>query len=163
MKVSKSLYLIPLLLGVSLPGAAIAKPVSVGLTFGQTTTLAKKGSLEVRAQCVQNEGGADVIRVFAVTTEANCYMDGSDDYQGDGDYLQPTTIPADAELIRNSSSTGVEEIENDTDDGWAFCPSGSFISVVGDTSLLAVNPAGSKFDCLVSVEIGTGIKFKAVK
>ena len=165
MNVSKSLYLVPLLLGLSVPGAALAgKKVSVGLNFGETTSLVKNGSLELRAQCVLNEGGDDVIRVFAVTTEAGSYLEGSDELEGDGDYLTAATLAADAELIVEQDDTGLESFDNDSDEGWVFAPSGSFISVNGDEALLAVNPAGSEFDCLVSAEFTTGKRsFKAAK
>ena len=163
MNVSKSLYLVPLLLGLSIPGAALAgKKVSVGLNFGETTSLVKSGSLELRAQCVLNEGGDDVIRVFAVTTEAGSYLEGADELEGDGDYLTPATPAADAELLREDVSTGDESFDNDSDEGWVFAPSGTFISVIGDEALLAVNPAGSVFDCLVSAVFETGKRsFKA--
>jgi hypothetical protein len=159
MKCSKRIVQAALLLSLAPPGVArAAERMKVGLMFGQTTTLMTSKSVAVLASCTQGEGDPedlrDVLRVYATTTVADSYTEGSPDHDGfQGNYLQPGMSPADSGLLVNGVPTGEQSLRNDIDDGYVVAPDGSMIFVEGETAVLAVNPVFSEFDCLVSVNI----------
>jgi hypothetical protein len=163
MKSSRGLYVVPLLLALGLPGAALAKRVSLGLNYGQTATLLSNKTVAAMVECVLDDGGSDRVRVFATTTLADSYLDGSDDLTGNGSYLQPGTPATDSELLSFSAETGTESIGNVIDNGFVYAPDGRFVTVQGESAILGLNLVGNEFDCIVSVDIQKGRKFKKVK
>ena len=170
MKCSKRIVQAALLLSLAPPGVArAAERMKVGHMFGQTTTLMTSKSVAVLASCTQGEGDPaalrDVLRVYATTTVADSYTEGNPDHDGYlGNYLQPGMSPADSGLLVNSAETGEQRLLNDPDDGYVVAPDWNMIFVEGETAVLAVNPAFSEFDCLVSVDMARRSRaFKAAK
>lgn len=123
-------------------------PVAVKLAAGESRTIATSGPLKLVAQCTANDGGNDRVEILAETTAANSILEGFDNFNGGPlatDYLQPSTLAVDRQLVNEEQPTGTNlTADSDTDEGFAYAPSGEFLGITGDATALVLNPAGGK-------------------
>lgn len=144
------------------PAPSAAKRHSLVFTYGQDVLVAKNGTVSVRAQCLANQAGLDVLRVYAATTAPAVARGWSVYYPGDGSYLMPATEPTAATLGQATQSTGDEFFAVGFDSGAVMDVATQVgLAVRAETMLMGVNSGGD--DCLLSVDIIPFKKFKEAK
>ena len=137
------------------------RPFSVNLDLGETAELGGTGAVKINAECADNGGGNVTLRIYGSTTQAGSLMQGDDDdYLGGsdptttpGDFLQPNTPSADAEILQFSSSSTFPEGDDSIDGGWVLAPDGSYAGIDNEGTAHAVNVDGSR--CFVAGNIRT--------
>lgn len=141
------------------PQAAHAKRQNLILNFGQDVLIAGKDDVGVRAQCVQNEGGVDVVRIYAVTAN-NAVLDGAfTGHFGNGDYLTAMSPLPDSVLTFNQQGTGMESIYTWSDGGHVLNLTTMHGYVLTfEATMLTLNLGGN--DCMLSVDVSEVKKFK---
>lgn len=146
------------------PAAAHAKRISLALAFGQDVRLIGDDTLSLRAQCVQNEGGHDRVRVYALTA-SDAILRGLNNYPGGGTYLTAATPAVDSRLLSQQNSAPGLEVANlgGLDQGAYVFNLATRVgyAIAQETSVLMLNLGGS--DCHVSVDIETIKRFKQAK
>lgn len=148
---------------------AKGRQFNLQLDFDTDTPIASTKTVGLRAQCILNEDGKSILRIYGTTIlETGVVLDGSDNFQGDeGKFLSPETIPGDAELLRARVETGETYWDNDPSEGFLLDTSRltdinrvtGFV-VAGEQTILGITPNG----CYVSVKlIKPNKKFKKAK
>jgi hypothetical protein len=142
------------------PSAGYAKHIGKYLNLGDDVRIAKYKDVEVRAQCVDAGGGNTRLDVYGATSADQAVLNGDDNYAGNGSYLTPATLPADAQIAALTST--VEVYSTGIDDGWVF----SLETLVGlsvqvETTMLGVNTELA--DCVVSANVEKMFKPKKGK
>src|SRR5688572_30144302 len=117
MKMKTTLMFLALAALVSMPGAAEAKRYSLALNFGQDVLVTGKDDAGIRAQCIQNEGGNDVVRVYAVTANDAVFRGALNGYYGDGFYLTAVTPAPSAVVTVLAYATGTSLVYSQSDAG----------------------------------------------
>jgi hypothetical protein len=136
----------------------LVQRVSAKLAFGEDVQLVANGPVSLRAQCVQNEGGNSVVRVYARTTEADSYFQGHSDRGGGSsaadDFLQPTTGIADSVLWTAAQAVGetTPHVINDPGKGFVAAKSGPVIAGDGNEAILGLH-AFTGGDCAVLARV----------
>lgn len=136
---------------------------NVRMSFGQDVELVSNGPVSLRARCVANgtingTASQDGVQVYARTTQAGSFMDGSDDRSGDSDgdgledaeSLDPPDAIDDTSFEQLSFATGgpnEQGVLSQIDEGFVVGPNGSYIGVDSEELLLAVRALGA--DCAV--------------
>lgn len=141
------------------PTAAHAKRQNLILNFGQDVLIAGKDDVAIRAQCVQNEGGFDVVRVYAVSANDAVADASFGNYTGDGDYLTSMSTPLQGMLTFHQKTSGVEGFYAQSDGGHVLnltTMHGYVLTV--ESTMLGLNSNGN--DCLLSVDVQEVKKFK---
>lgn len=141
------------------PPAAYAKRYNLDLSFGQDVLVVGKDDVGLRVQCLQNQGGNDVLRLYAVTANDAVSRGAYGSYNGDGSYLTPVTPAISSTLGALQYPTGTEVILNNTDAGGVLnltTMHGYTLNV--ESAVFALNAAGS--DCLFSIDVSEVKKFK---
>lgn len=137
-------------------GQLLGKDINLHVNFDTDTPIMSDGTVALRAQCVLDEGGKSIIRIYATTTSATgTVLDGSDNFQGEGgDFLLPGTQPKDAELLRRRVDTGETWWDNDTGEGFVLDTSRLAdtnrvygFKVDGESGVLGITPEG----CYISI------------
>jgi len=131
--------------------------VSAKLAFGEDVQLVANGPVSLRAQCVQNEGGSSIVRVYARTTEADGYFLGHTDKSGGAtpaDFLQPTTPIAESILWTSERPVGdtTPFVVNDLGKGFVAAKSGPVIAGDGNQVILGLH-AFTGGDCTVLARV----------
>lgn len=141
------------------PAAAHAKRYNLLLDFGQDVLVVGKDDVGVRAQCVQNDGGFDLVRLYAVTAN-NAVMHGAfAGYPGNGNYLTGVTPVISSMLGAGGASTGQENFSAMIDGGKVLnLTSMHGYTVNLESTVFGVNAGPS--DCTLSVDIREVKKFK---
>lgn len=159
-KIHAALALAALLAG---PATAEAKRYSLVLDYGQDVLVAGKDDLNIRAQCVENEGGLDVARIYAVTQDnAVAVTVFGDTYYGNGSYLTSVAVPADSELLARSATSGVEAFLSVLDGGFVLnLTTQNGFGVSAESAIIGLNLGDG--DCHLSFDLDKIKKFKAAK
>lgn len=125
--------------------------------------MAGKEDLNIRAQCVENEGGNNVVRVYAVTqNNAVVATLFGDAYTGNGNYLTPATVPADSELLLLGAPQGVESAGGGIDGAVVVnLTTQNGFGLAQESALLGLNLGDG--DCHLSFDLDKIKKFKAAK
>lgn len=141
------------------PAPSAAKRYNLTLKFGQDVLVAKHGTVSVRAQCLANQGGSDLLRIYAATTATAISLNG---FTGNGSYLTPMTPAPAAVLGTVTAVLGVEKFGYTIDKGGVMdVVTQVGLAVRGETALLGLNSGGD--DCLLSVDLVPFKKFKEAK
>jgi hypothetical protein len=140
--------------------ANLVTRVSAKLSFGEDRQLVANGPVSLHAQCIADEAGASVLRVYSKTTEANSFQDGSNDFSGGslpGDFLQPDTMPVDATVwsIDQATTNTEPRVQNHIDSGFVAAASGPMISGNGEEVLLGLHAFGADCAILARVALDT--------
>jgi hypothetical protein len=136
----------------------LVQRVSAKLAFGEDVQLVANGPVSLRAQCVQNEAGNSIVRVYARTTEADSYFQGHSDRGGGSsaadDFLQPTTGIADSVLWTAEQAVGetTPHVVNDPGKGFVAAKSGAVIAGDGNEAILGLH-AFTGGDCAVLARV----------
>jgi hypothetical protein len=135
----------------------LVQRVSAKLAFGEDVQLVANGPVSLRAQCVQNEGGNSMLRVYARTTEANGYVQGHADKHGGptpADFLQPATPIAESVLWSTEHVVGdtTPWVFNDPGKGFVAARSGPVIAGDGNQVILGLH-AFTGGDCTVLARV----------
>lgn len=147
-------------------GQLMGRNISLHLNFDTDTPIVSDGTVGLRAQCLLNEGGFSLIRIYATTTSyTGTVLDGSDDFDGgveDG-FLLPGTAIKDAELLRLRVNTGGTRWDNYTEQGFLLDTSRLTdtnrvygFAVDGDSSALGLTPDG----CYINMKLRSIRQFK---
>ncbi len=177
-KVMKKVILLAVLFCFTLSSSfafAGAKRVNVHMAFGTDVLIIANKTVSLRAECILDDGGVTeedpleprtVVRLYATTTSSTgTVMDGADNFDGNlaGDFLLPTTLPEDAELMRETTEVGTVDWDNDTSEGFVLDTSdlansnkAPGLAVEGDTAIFGLTADG----CYISVAIEKIKKFK---
>lgn len=144
------------------PSAAEAKRYNLTMTFGQDVLLVGKDDINLRARCLQNDGGSDKVQVYAVTA-SNAVLRGTlGSYLGNGNYLTAVTPIELSRLLSKSTATGTPQMVNDIDGGSVLnLATKRGFTLSAESSILGLNVNGN--DCTLSVEIDKITKFKVPK
>jgi hypothetical protein len=147
----------------SATGVSFLKRINARMAFGQDVELAINGEVSLRARCVS--GGTidgipnrDGVQVYARTTVAGSFLQGSDNRLGDangdglqdGESLDPPDQIDDSTFAVLTDTAGLpneQQVNSDADQGFVVAPDGSYIGLGGDQLLLGVRSLGA--DCAV--------------
>jgi hypothetical protein len=122
----------------------LVQRVSAKLAFGEDAQLIANGPVSLRAQCVENEGGDSLVRVYARTTEADGYLlDAPTPLAGGSapaDFLQPTTTIADSTVweLRQLTGKTTPLVGHGAGTGTVAAKSGAVIAGDGQQVLLGL-------------------------
>lgn len=124
---------------------------NVKLGFGQSQVLVQAGVFTLTASCLQNttdqngDPNLDVARVVISTSADGKVFDAADEKRGEnaGDFLNTTTPELDRIWAEETVETGKAFYESGTnEDGNAYDPSGSGLSVPGNAVGIGLNVYG---------------------
>ncbi|HTU15863.1 MAG TPA: hypothetical protein VMF31_11765 [Solirubrobacterales bacterium] len=116
--------------------------VLIKLAGGQTAEVAKHGQVSITATCKVNEGGDDIIELFAGTTVNGAVFEGDDSKSGGpapADFLNTDTPDVDRGFAVISNNTGVPYVSTDIDEGFVLGPDGKGILANTEGLILGVN------------------------
>ena len=143
------------------PAPASAKRLNLTMNFGQDVLIAENGAVALRAQCLANEGGLDILRVYATTTSP-AVLRGHANYPGAGSFLTPASVPAASQVVQSVVTTGLEGFNAGFDGGFVLnVATQEGITVRNETVLLGINSGDD--DCLLSLDLTPVKKFKEAK
>jgi hypothetical protein len=118
-------------------------PFFLKLEPGQTQLIAENGAVSIFAQCL-TEGGNDIIRLLANTTQDGAVMEGAVDHPGTaGNFLNIATPEAQRILLLNQAADGTTSVANLIDNGFVMAPDGQSLGVDSESTALGVNYAGA--------------------
>jgi len=146
-----------------------AKRVNAHMAFDTDVLIISNKTVSFRGECIlDDDDGTTRMRLYATTTSATgTVTDGSDDFDGnEGNFLLPTTLPEDAEILRSSVTMGEVRWGNDIDEGFVLDTSGLAdknkvrgLAVDGESAILGMTDDG----CYISVAVEKINKFKTKK
>lgn len=137
-------------------GQLFGNHVSLHFNFDTDTPIVSDGPVALRAQCLSDEGGYSLMRIYATTTlSTGTVLIGSDTFDGGNEdgFLLPGTAIKDAELIKLRTLIGETRWDNYSHQGFLIGTSRLTdtnnvygFSVNGDSSVLGITDDGCYID-----------------
>ncbi|MGA7397596.1 MAG: hypothetical protein WBW62_09140 [Solirubrobacterales bacterium] len=126
------------------------KSFFIKLEGGQSAVIDQYGVVALRATCVVDESGDDIISITAETTQDGAILAGDDTLTGGAnadDFLNVNTLEDDRVFEVEYDDTGETYVDSEIDSGFVLGPDGKAIVANTEGLILGLNYLGSR--CIV--------------
>lgn len=116
--------------------------VFLKLADGESKIVMQHGVVALRATCSLNDGGSDILRITAETTQNGAILAGDDTLNGGpsaNDFLNVNTPEGDREFEEETDTAGQTYVDAEIDSGFVLGPDGKAIVANTEGAIMGLN------------------------